>query len=69
MAIALSPPVIKVHGNEATIKVGILAAKRGLLVNRLRAEIRWGLVYGVIECGISEDAERLRLTFRYRARS
>jgi Family of unknown function (DUF6522) len=43
--------------------------KLGLSVDRLRAEMRRGVVYGVAERGVGEDAGRLRLTFRYRARS
>jgi hypothetical protein len=31
--------------------------------------MRRGIVYGVVEQGVGEDAGRLRLTFRYRARS
>ena len=62
-----SPPVVEVHGDEATIEAGVLAAKLGLSVDRLRAEMRRGIVYGVVERGVGEDAGRLRLTFRYRA--
>jgi hypothetical protein len=64
-----SLPVIAVEGEEATIAAGHLAAKLGLSVDRLRAEMRRGVVYGVAERGIGEDAGRLRLTFRHRARS
>ena len=64
-----SPPVIEVEGEEATIEAGHLAAKLGLSVDRLRAEMRRGIVYGVVERGVGEDAGRLRLTVRYRARS
>jgi Family of unknown function (DUF6522) len=64
-----SPPAIEVRGDEATIEAGFLAAKLGLPVDRLRAEMRAGVVYGVVERGSGEDAGRLRLTFRYRARS
>ncbi len=64
-----SPPVIAVEGEEVTIAAGHLAAKLGLSVDRLRAEMRRGIVYGVIERGVGEDAGRLRLTVRYRARS
>ena len=64
-----SPPVIAVEGEEATIAAGHLAAKLGLSVDRLRAEMRRGVVYGVVERGVGEDAGRLRLTFRHRARS
>jgi len=66
---ATRPAVIEVRGEEATIEAGFLAAKLGLSVDRLRAEMRRGIVYGVVERGVSEDAGRLRLTFRYRARS
>jgi Family of unknown function (DUF6522) len=56
-------------GEEVTIEAGHLAEKLGLPVDRLRAEMRRGIVYGVVERGVGEDAGRLRLTFRYRARS
>ena len=64
---ATRPAVIEVRGEEATIEAGHLAAKLGLSVDRLRAEMRRGIVYGVAERGVGEDAGRLRLTFRYRA--
>jgi hypothetical protein len=66
---ATRPAVIEVRGEEATIEAGFLAAKLGLSVDRLRAEMRRGVVYGVAERGVGEDAGRLRLTFRHRARS
>jgi hypothetical protein len=69
MAMDPSPPVIEVHGDEATIAADHLAARLGLSVDRLRAEMRRGIVYGVVERGVGEDAGRLRLTVRYRARS
>ena len=62
-------PVIEVRGEEATIEADFLAAKLGLSLDRLRAEMRRGIVYGVVERGVGEDAGRLRLTFRHRARS
>ena len=64
-----APPAIEVHCGEATIEAGFLAAKLGLSVDRLRAEMRRGIVYSTLERGVGEDAGRLRLTFRYRARS
>jgi hypothetical protein len=64
-----SPPVVEVEGDDATIEAGFLAAKLGLSVDRLRAAMRRGVIYGIVERGIGEDAGRLRLTFRYRARS
>jgi Family of unknown function (DUF6522) len=69
MAMAILPAVIEVEGEEATVEAGHLAAKLGLSVDRLRAEMRRGIVYGVVERGVGGDAGRLRLTFRYRARS
>ena len=66
---ATLPAVVEVQGDEATIEAGHLAAKLGLSVDRLRAEMRRGIVYGVVERGVGADAGRLRLTFRYRARS
>jgi Family of unknown function (DUF6522) len=47
-------------GEEAIIEAAHLAAKLGLSVDRLRAEM---------QRGVGEDAGRLRPTFRYRARS
>jgi Family of unknown function (DUF6522) len=64
-----SSPVIEVEGEKATIEAGHLAAKLGLSMDRLRADMRRGIVHGVVERGIGEDAGRLRLTFRHRARS
>ena len=66
---ATLPAVVEVQGDEATIEAGFLAAKLGLSVDRLRAEMRRGVVYGVVERGVGADAGRLRLTVRYRARS
>jgi len=66
---AILSPVIEVEGEEATIEAGHLAAKLGLSLDRLRAEMRRGIVYGVVERSVGEDEGRLRLTFRHRARS
>jgi hypothetical protein len=48
-AMAILPAVIEVEGEEATVEAGHLAAKLGLSVDRLRAEMRRGIVYGVVE--------------------
>ena len=66
---ATLPPAIEVRGEEAAIEAGFLAAKLGLSVDRLRTEMRRGIVYGVVERGVGKDAGRLRLTVRHRARS
>ena len=39
---AILPAVIEVEGEEATVEAGHLAAKLGLSVDRLRAEMRRG---------------------------
>jgi hypothetical protein len=52
-----------------TIDADLLAPKLGLSLDVLKAEMRRGHVYSVIEQGIDSDAGRTRLTFRYRARS
>lgn len=64
-----SPRVIEIHGDDVTIEASYLAARLGLPVNRLRAEMRRGIVYSVVERGVGEDAGRLRLTIRYRTRA
>jgi hypothetical protein len=61
--------VIEIHGDVVTVEASYLAARLGLPVERLRAEMRRGIIYSVVERGIGEDAGRLRLTFRYRARA
>jgi uncharacterized protein DUF6522 len=65
----LSPPLVEIHGDDVTVEAAYLATRLGLSVDRLRTEMRRGIVYGVVERGIGEDAGRLRLTFRYRTRA
>src|ERR1700693_6421830 len=69
MMMTPTPPVIEIHGGEVTVAASYLSARLGLSVDRLRKEMRRRLVYSVVERGVGEDAGRLRLTFRYRARS
>jgi hypothetical protein len=64
-----SPPVIEIHGDDVTVEASYLAARLGLSVDRLRAEMRRGIIYSAVERGMGEDAGRLRLTFCYRARA
>ena len=64
-----SSPVIEIHGDEVTVEAGYLAARLGVSVARLRAEMRRGIVYSVVERGMGKDVGRLRLTVRYRARA
>ena len=62
-------PPLTIIGDEITIDAALLAPKLGLSTEELKAEMRKGLVYGVAATGIDEDQGRMRLTFRYRARS
>jgi hypothetical protein len=64
-----SPPIIEIHGDDITVEASYLAARFDLSVDRLREEMRRGIIYSVVERGMDEDAGRLRLTFRYRARA
>ena len=41
----------------------------GLTPDFFWREMKRGIVYGVVERGEGDDAGRVRLTFRYRARS
>jgi hypothetical protein len=63
------PPVVEIHDDDVTVEASYLAARLGLSVDRLRTEMQRGIIYSVVERGLGEDAGRLRLTFRYRARS
>ena len=62
------PPIIEIHGDDVTVEASYLAARFDLSVDRLRVEMLRGIIYSVVERGMGEDAGRLRLTFRYRAR-
>lgn len=52
-----------------TVDAEFIAGKLGLSPETFWREIKRGIVYGVVERGEGEDAGRVRLTFRYRARS
>jgi hypothetical protein len=66
---ASGPVVVGARGGEVTIEADYLAARLGLSTDRLRAEMRRGIVYGLVERGLGADAGRLRLIVRHRARS
>ena len=66
---ALPPSAVAIKDGEVTIDAALLASGLGLSTEALRAEMRRGLVYGVVEKGVGEDQGRLRLSLRYRARS
>jgi hypothetical protein len=65
----LPSSAITIEDGEITIAPDLLAAKLGLSVEVLKAEMRRGYVYSVTEQGIDEDAGHTRLTFRYRTRT
>ena len=46
-----SPPVIEIHGDDVTVEASYLAARLGLSVDRLRAEMRRGIIDSVVERG------------------
>ena len=52
-----------------TVDAEFIAGKLGLSPEIFWREVKRGIVYSVIERGEGEDAGRVRLTFRYRARS
>jgi hypothetical protein len=47
----------------------LVARKLGLSADAFWREMKRGIVYGVVERGEGADVGRIRLTFRYRARS
>lgn len=52
-----------------TVDAELIAGKLGLSPEIFWREVQRGIVYSVVERGEGEDAGRVRLTFRYRARS
>jgi NFU1 iron-sulfur cluster scaffold homolog, mitochondrial len=56
------------ENGEYMIDSAVLAPKLGLTPDRLKDEMRRGFVVSTSEQGEGEDAGRVRLTFRYRAR-
>src|SRR5260221_12563290 len=64
-----SPPVIEIHGDDVTVEASYLAARFDLSVDRLRAEMRRGIIYSVVGGGMGDDGGRPRLTLFYRVRA
>jgi uncharacterized protein DUF6522 len=60
---------IKVFEDGFVVDAKLVADKLGLLLDALWREMKRGFVSGVVERGEGDDAGRMRLTFRYRARS
>jgi hypothetical protein len=63
------PSAVAIKDGEITIDAELLAPGLGLSTEALKAEMRRGLVYGVVEKGVGEDQGRLRLSLCYRART
>ena len=66
--IPLPSTAICIDDGEITVDAKALAPKLGLTIEALKENMANGLVTGVTETGMDEDAGRTRLTFRYRAR-
>ena len=59
---------ITIAESEITIDAEWLASRLGLSAASLRSEMHKGIVYSVVETGLSEGVARTRLPFRYRSR-
>jgi hypothetical protein len=51
------------------VEAELVAEKFGITPEVFWREMKRGIVYSVVERGEGEDAGRMRLTFRYRAKS
>lgn len=60
---------ILVPEEDFVVEAEVVAEKLGLSPESFWREMKRGIVYGVVERGEGEDAGRIRMTFRYRARS
>ena len=63
----LPPDAVSISNGDVTIDAEVVAPRLGLTVDDLKDKMAKGLVTGVTEAGINEDAGRTRLTFRYGA--
>ena len=64
-----SSDAIKHVEDGFVVDAKLVADKLGLSPDAFWREMKRGIVYGVVERGEGDDAGRMRLTFRYRARS
>ena len=60
---------ITLSKDNVVVEAEFVAEKLGLTPDVFWREMKRGIVYGVVERGEGDDAGRVRLTFRYRARS
>ncbi len=64
-----SPNGVTHSADGFVVDARMIAGELGLSPDDFWREIKRGIVYGVVERGEGDDAGRMRLTFRYRARS
>jgi hypothetical protein len=64
-----SPGGITRSEGDFVVDAELVAAKLGLSPDAFWQEMKRGIVYSVVERGEGDDAGRMRLTIRYRARS
>ncbi|MGH9614811.1 MAG: DUF6522 family protein [Bryobacteraceae bacterium] len=64
-----SPDGVAYSKDGFVVDAEVVAGELGLSPGAFWREIKRGIVYGVVERGEGDDAGRVRLTFRYRARS
>lgn len=64
-----SPRGITHSEDGFVVDAELVAGKLGLSPDTFWQEMKRGIVYSVVERGEGEDAGRVRLTVRYRARS
>jgi Family of unknown function (DUF6522) len=63
-----SAAAITLSEDGVVFEAELVSGKLGLSPDAFWREIKRGVVYGVVERGEGDDAGRLRLTFRCRAR-
>ena len=64
-----SSAAVRYSEDGFTVDAEFIAGELGLSPEIFWREVKRGIVYGVVERGEGEDAGRVRLTFRYHARS
>jgi len=64
-----SSNAITVSEDGVVVEAELVSGKLGLSPDAFWRAMKRGIVYGVVERGEGDDVGRMRLTFRYRARS
>jgi hypothetical protein len=60
---------VSLSADGFVVDAELVAGSLGLSPEAFWREIKRGIVFGVVERGEGDDCGRMRLTFRYRARS